>query len=1721
MSELSRAETNNHYAVCIGINHYCPGSHLPALAYAKKDAEAVHALLLTMGFKPEHCCLLTGSSATLDAINSALRRLVLNTPQRNDLVVVYFAGHGVPLFFEEPENDETGSEVFLAPYDFDRQHLQEDWGFRLDEALSMERLRSDYFLRTHSNKVLFLFDCCYSGDFFGPLYRGDSGEVVQRTIQQKFASTKAGGRVALSSCLPVQRAVESALHEHGLFTYHLLEALSGRAPSALRHDGSLTVGSLFDYLCTVLPSNQRPVRSGVEQDAFELARYPEKVKPTQTEEAAPEQVENANKEKRLRALLVEQKGLVRKKAEPFVGRHAELKELRRLIAAKQATGGYITITGQAGQGKSCLLAKMILDDGLDDAIFHFIPFRCGPDYKITLLRNLIARLLLKYHLSDWYAANDTYPALRDFFPKILEEVVAKQGKEVIYIDGVDQLEEDWNGKRDLSFLPDYLPPGIVLVLGTRPNDTLSSLTLLQALYPYQLPNLSRRDFDRVLERHHLQLAPDLGDQLYDAMQENALFLDLLATELLANDVATPETIIECVADNPENLFTLSFERLHWPPHDWQEIIKSILGVLLVAREPLTHTHIRQIIKEEDERVRHGLARLGGLLSCDDQHRYALYHLKLRDYLRQDEQKPEKDYLFAFDEESSWHVILAEWCEHDDISSLWLDRTESVSEQERREYARRHYIMHLYYGQVSTRLFAILDKGEYGIHKVKNGLNILEYVWDLDIGRKVASKEEPPFAEGVATLPSLWRYALLRSKLTSCMNKYPLDVFKTLIALGRINEVANIAELLSDPAMYTEVFLLLAQYYLQMADRQGEGFLLLERILKRVSVKGLETLQICTLGVMGHALKNAGKLEQAQECWKRSRTIVDNIPQENGRDFAQVELVRGLSKVSAWREAESVIGDMRVGFYRNSSRSSSPYLDALIITGACLFAGGLEQQALSKWDEVEARVMSLPKAIPKPLRDVIRDEFLRKLLLELIDARQLERADAILHVLKPEREASYILCQIGTAYAQIGEFERAEKMWSEAEACAQRTQQEGGRRLLHKGEGFRIEPLWGPIATAYASTGNWEQAENTLAQVDQRDDDEKIETLACLALISIRAQQVSKAEEYLVRAQKVIFSDKDSTEQAEVLTEFTSILSKLGQWDLAEQMIRPITNKEMRAIALVSFASELTHHNQRERAQQWWQEVETIVHHGFFDDGSDKTRHARLSKKKVVDALIQAKQWSLACTAVKHLDNSSLYEALHDLGCALIHAEEWAFLRDVLSRVNNIHDLDSASDLHLLVDLGLTLTKVGQEALAKKMWRAFDRLFLNNNQHEKQSKEKKEGPERENFVEKLPEWAEKIGTYSEDEQSGTFAYVNFVAHGQCYTRLQDITFWKVLDVLLQARQWQRALSMLRLLQSPLRILGVCKMVCILSQAEAGKHTSPFWEQARQETTSITSRFLSPSAQASLSEKLRKEQIDRNSAHPAMVEQYVLQTAERIGVSLQKADQKSAFFIELGLLLAQIGHRNRADALWKRVKEEIHTIKNKSQRVDTLIVLSENLEASEQARKALEEAVKIADSIQEEETKAESFIRLASAFARLDRQQQAEQCWHKVEKRISTSFDQKGDTAARLYGNLAYALARHGELTWAEHLISAVDETSYSASLIVETLQAIAAWHEEKKDYKQLLGLVQRSWRRVQTREKCIKELALVKGLIAAKPDIARAFCEAFPWVDNFLAESFSQ
>src|SRR5260370_41950612 len=106
------------------------------------------------------------------------------------------------------------------------------------------------------------------------------------------------------------------------------------------------------------------------------------------------------------------------------------------------------------------------------------------------------------------------------------------------------------------------------------------------------------------------------------MQKNALYLGLVAKELREREAISPQAVIARIAYNPENLFSLSIDRLKRQPTEWREGIKPILDFLLVAPEPISINLIKRILKVYLDRIWDAIKRIDGLLPEGKQDHYS-------------------------------------------------------------------------------------------------------------------------------------------------------------------------------------------------------------------------------------------------------------------------------------------------------------------------------------------------------------------------------------------------------------------------------------------------------------------------------------------------------------------------------------------------------------------------------------------------------------------------------------------------------------------------------------------------------------------------------------------------------------------------------------------------------------------------------------------------------------------------------------------------------------------------------------------------------------------------------------------------------------------------------------------------------------------------------------------------------------------------------------------
>ncbi len=218
------------YALLIGVTESQVAQWaLPTVAQDIAALEAVLTHPARCAYLPEHIKTITGPAATRDGILDGLEWLqerLAADESGNATAVIYYSGHGL----------RGGSSYYLVPYDVKRSRLPsrslraEDFAAEI-AALAPQRL-------------LVVLDCCHAGGMGvkgeaalaegyvaaaippGLLMGGEKGVIGAKGLE---TLAQGRGRAVLSSSSGSQRSYLRPDRAMSIFTYHLIEALTGHA----------------------------------------------------------------------------------------------------------------------------------------------------------------------------------------------------------------------------------------------------------------------------------------------------------------------------------------------------------------------------------------------------------------------------------------------------------------------------------------------------------------------------------------------------------------------------------------------------------------------------------------------------------------------------------------------------------------------------------------------------------------------------------------------------------------------------------------------------------------------------------------------------------------------------------------------------------------------------------------------------------------------------------------------------------------------------------------------------------------------------------------------------------------------------------------------------------------------------------------------------------------------------------------------------------------------------------------------------------------------------------------------------------------------------------------------------------------------------------------------------------------------------------------------------
>ncbi|HET7876739.1 MAG TPA: caspase family protein, partial [Methylomirabilota bacterium] len=263
--------SGDRWAVVVGVGRYA-SADVPSLRYTVADAEAFYQVLLERaGFKKDRVLLMTDKTdrkPTLRDMKWALGTFLARSAKKEDLVVIFYAGHGAP------EVDPRGAEPDglakdLVPSDADPNDLY-------STALPMDELQI-IFDRIEAERVVVFLDACYSGAAGGRTFSSKRTRALR--VDDLFLDrlARSRGRAIITAARSSEVSIELPELGHGLFTHYLLQGLRGAAD--LDRDGLVVLQELYTYLeqqvsqkSRASGGNQHPVMKGEMEGLLPLVK---------------------------------------------------------------------------------------------------------------------------------------------------------------------------------------------------------------------------------------------------------------------------------------------------------------------------------------------------------------------------------------------------------------------------------------------------------------------------------------------------------------------------------------------------------------------------------------------------------------------------------------------------------------------------------------------------------------------------------------------------------------------------------------------------------------------------------------------------------------------------------------------------------------------------------------------------------------------------------------------------------------------------------------------------------------------------------------------------------------------------------------------------------------------------------------------------------------------------------------------------------------------------------------------------------------------------------------------------------------------------------------------------------------------------------------------------------------------------------------------------------
>jgi len=349
--------------------------------------------------------------------------------------------------------------------------------------------------------------------------------------------------------------------------------------------------------------------------------------------------------------------LIEEKIRTFCGRRFVFDNFQQFITANPQ--GYFTIIGDAGMGKSSIVAKYVSEHKSPCYFNILVEGRNRPE---LFLKSIRQQLIHRYELQNSADAD-----LRTLLAKVAGKLTAGE-RLVIAVDALDEVEQE--GGENLLHLPTTLPDNVYFLLTRRPyhlgNKRLSVSPGVPVkeldLRDNQYVNFNQNDIKEYI-LFVINADPDYKDGLRKGIQKRGI-IDASFVEQLANKSENNfmylRYVLPAIAKGDYNDLSLKqlpdglqeYYQNHWVRMGLEakpgQLMEIVLYILLEIGTPIPCEMIAGIAKEDECDVEAVLDEWVEYLkkqNVDGEICYGIYHASFLDFLKAKREMDSKRKLF--------------------------------------------------------------------------------------------------------------------------------------------------------------------------------------------------------------------------------------------------------------------------------------------------------------------------------------------------------------------------------------------------------------------------------------------------------------------------------------------------------------------------------------------------------------------------------------------------------------------------------------------------------------------------------------------------------------------------------------------------------------------------------------------------------------------------------------------------------------------------------------------------------------------------------------------------------------------------------------------------------------------------------------------------------------------------------------------------------------------